>query len=152
MIDDYYISEIRILLRFTPYIIPNSSKFFTSNIRLNKIKLLIKIFFFAGIYILLWSRYIQDVFRYTLPVLKNCSAITTQRAVTASSSLNVIINNSYIATTAAFEVIVQKWSLKEAQCIEIFDLENKKIYTLYLTAEKMHLYTFDRKWLLNSTS
>jgi len=96
MIDDYYISEIRILLRFTPYIISNSSKFFTPNIRLNKIKLLIKIFFFAGIYILLWSRYIQDVFRYTLPVLKNCSAITTQRAVTASSSLNVIINNAIL--------------------------------------------------------
>jgi len=53
---------------------------------------------------------IRDMFRYTLPVLavlKNCFAITMpQRAVTASSSLNNVINDSHIATatTAAFEV------------------------------------------------
>jgi len=31
-------------------------------------------------------------------------------------------------------------SLKEAQRVEIFNPGNKKIYTLYLTAEKMHIY------------
>jgi len=76
------------------------------------------------------------VIRYTLPVLavlKNYSAITMQRAATASSSLNDVINDSHIATatTAAFEVRQLQCNmapLKEAQRVEIIQEIKKYIY------------------------
>ena len=85
------------------------------------------------------------MWRYILPlaVLKNCSAITMQHVATAYSSLNDVINDSHIvtATTAAFEMRhlqCNMASLKEY--VKIFEPGNKKIYTLYLTAEDAHIF------------
>ena len=87
------------------------------------------------------------MFRYILPVLavlKNCSAITTQGAAIVSSSFNNVINDSHIATatTAAFKVRQLQCNMaspKKAQR-KIFDLGNKKMYTLYLIAENAYIF------------
>ena len=100
---------------------------------------------------------IMGVFRYTLPVLavlKNYSAITTQHAATASSSLNDVINDSHIATaiTAAFEVKQLQCniaSLKEAQRIENSIQEIKNIYIIFNCRKCTYIHFTEND--LNST-
>lgn len=66
--------------------------------------------------------YTMGVFRYTLPVLavlKNCSAISTQCAATASSSINDVINGSHIATAVTAAPEVKQLQCNMASCNKI---------------------------------
>jgi len=69
----------------------------------------------------------------------------TVRCLIPSMTSMMIINSSHVAavTTAACEVRQLQCniaSLKQVQCVEIFNPRNKRIYTLYLSAEDAYLF------------